>query len=361
MLVPKSLSKRSLWLSQKYGSLLKHPVVQFSSCGIARGGQSKNLKSTYLDAGGLKPRSTDSKSTLVEWAQGLGISHDAKDTKPMLWTKIKEHLKGASESFSSPAKKCSSLETAKNKDLIAIAERLGLASGGTKPILHHRILTHLHDIAASPVPQTLTAIDVGAKNAGFVRLSLNIDAKGAHDSPVILDWGVQSLGEMATDVTTLVRSCRSAMDARIYHDPPTDVFLIERQTWRAIHGRLTIQMPILVGRTFEAIISTMVVERTGKEALSIDPRYVAKHFGFAGMGKYLTKKRNATMLVHQFLSNPDASARVTCASKWKDVFDSATKKDDLSDALLMGLAWREWYIEGMRMAKEFNITASNLR
>ena len=55
--------------------------------------------------------------------------------------------------------------------------------------------------------------------------------------------------------------------------------------------------------------------------------------------RYQAKKKNAINLVQTLLTENN---QIMNAQQWQSTFKNEKKKDDLSDSLLMALAWSRW-------------------
>lgn len=232
---------------------------------------------------------------------------------------------------------------------------------GTKNRLLEKLQTHLRMVAHTPTPRSIVAIDVGVSNLGFVHLRLPQEShmtsvhQEAHSSnkcaqrPVILDWGVFHLDVSYADLKLMATECKRILDERLYK-LTAGVYLLERQSWRAIDDLLKIPPAVLASRTLEGMLLAMLLERRKEVPLIISPRRVSQHFGLTEQRRwkfsrapaasvYTAKKSSANNLVKQLLS----TGYVECPFELKCNYLETKKRDDMSDALLTALAWFEWW------------------
>ncbi|KAI8823091.1 uncharacterized protein EV422DRAFT_523327 [Fimicolochytrium jonesii] len=225
--------------------------------------------------------------------------------------------------------------------------RYGLPLAGTKPFLKRRLENHLQEIKPLPSPRTIVAIDVGALNLGYVRLTVP-PFDGADEKPTITDWGLLNMSAPFNSLSAMASECVGIAD-RITN-PPADIYIIERQSWRSVGGRMAIPVAILASRTIEGMLIALLSDqrRAGGKVQDMTPGSVSQHFDLHNKLKAKTgtsaavvtsghyaKKDNAVSLVKSLVKG----GYVTCPPGLLERFLNTRKKDDISDALLIGLTW----------------------
>jgi hypothetical protein len=165
----------------------------------------------------------------------------------------------------------------------------------------------------------------------------------------VLDWKLLS-PEMPEvyHVQKFAQQCSLVLDQGLYkHD--TDLYVIERQSWRTL-GPRGVPHAILRSTAFEALLIGMVMERGKAKNIcveSIQPMSVAVEMGYdlvdsSVKGKYKGKKDYAVKKAQELIN----SKSVQCPVHYMNYFQNAKKQDDLSDSLLLGVAYANWIIKG---------------
>ncbi|KAL2919915.1 hypothetical protein HK105_200832 [Polyrhizophydium stewartii] len=290
--------------------------------------------------------------------------------------------------------------------LQGVCRSLGISTGGTKPQLLERIAACVGD-AQRTVPQSILAIDIGLANLGFAHIRLSRGGSGvrqpdqaAMPAVEISDWGVEQLGnDGAFTPMRFAGLIQQMLDARLLK-PDLDTVLIERMSWRPLGPRMAIPHTILRATSMEAMLVGMLHERARTRqaqsggtqpdlrVTSVQPGAVSLHFGLSisairrktrkgsvdkeaeegdgesddasaaslddeveGMKKqsasaqYTFKKRRSVAVVRAIL----ASGRVRCPPNLRAMFEGQRKRDDLSDSLLVALAYAEWHTNALAL------------
>ncbi|KAJ3288169.1 hypothetical protein HK104_008318 [Borealophlyctis nickersoniae] len=236
------------------------------------------------------------------------------------------------------------------------AQSLGLPMTGTKAEIIYMIYQHVARTLSTPPPESIIAIDIGSVRMAVVHISVR------EAIPRILDWFMLNL------------QFPTQYDPRVFADecsrilpkiPEAPVCLVEAQyyptTW--IEGRALLQLPqgILNIRAIEGMLVGMLMQRqtrgSGMTVESIKPAMVSKHFHLnlnsekkkhspdggpivRSGNRYRLKKTSAVQLVSKWLEDGE---RVDCPPRLRDDFFHSKKKDDLSDSLLIAVAWADWW------------------
>ncbi|KND05114.1 uncharacterized protein SPPG_00786, partial [Spizellomyces punctatus DAOM BR117] len=298
------------------------------------------------------------KQDLLRLALGYGLQPGPVESAVQVFRRICQHVvKGEPRS---PNIRLSKLPL---PELQEKARSFGLTPSGTREVLLKRLQDHLTYVRNAPTPSSIVAIDVGPSNTGYVHLALpntlpsNIKDrdKGATDEvlsrPRILDWALLDLEVSSMDFPGVAMACKQLLDERCYK-PEAQVYLVERQTWRVVFGKLTVPPQLIASLVTEAVLLGMLLERRGEPATSVLPAYVSRHFSLNDPASIQTsdvkkrqprskraKKITAVHVVKKILEDQD----VDCSKELLHVFNTTKKKDDMSDALLMALAWRDWW------------------
>ncbi|KAJ1566544.1 hypothetical protein HK405_009387 [Cladochytrium tenue] len=275
--------------------------------------------------------------------------------------------------------------------------------------LAHRLSSQLEPTAAT-VPRAIVALDVGYVHLAHATLLLPPAPQSLVGSsarlpspppPVLVDWRLHADHLPAEylrayDPVVTARRVRRAVDAALDGAAAVLlgeggggagelVLLVERQSWR--HGTAAAQ-PVVRAAAVEAMAVALASQRleaaAGSAAVdgavvgavaSVQPRAVAEHFrargelSAAARGSYTGKKRDAVRLVGQWVEraavmsaaggggddggSAEEPLRVAVASPaLAGVFKGAQKRDDLSDALLLAVAWADWEAEAARQARQ---------
>ncbi|TPX69256.1 hypothetical protein SpCBS45565_g02512 [Spizellomyces sp. 'palustris'] len=298
------------------------------------------------------------KQDLVRLALGYGLQPRPAESAVQIFHRIRQQVvKGVPRAQSIP------LSELQVQELQEKARSFGLSPSGTREVLLKRLQDHLTYVRNTPTPSSIVAIDIGPSNTGYVHLALrstlpsNIKSrvKGATGEvlsrPKILDWALLDLEVSSMDFPGVAMACKQLLDDRCYK-PDAQVYLVERQTWRIVFGKITVPPKLIASLVTEAVLLGILLERRGEPAISVLPTYVSRHFSLNDPASVQTpgvkkgqvrsnraKKITAVHVVTKILTDQD----VDCSKELIHIFNTTRKKDDMSDALLMALAWRDWW------------------
>ncbi|KAJ3180203.1 hypothetical protein HDU85_004206 [Gaertneriomyces sp. JEL0708] len=235
------------------------------------------------------------------------------------------------------------------------AKAYGLLSSGGKADLVQRLAEHLSRMKNMRPPSSIVAIDIGTANFGFAHLALENGKSqatmGTRLGIQVHDWAVVKLDLVQRNppLSVLARECQHISRS---HLPDADLYIVERQSYRCVKGVLAVPPSVLNCRLFEAMLTSMLLERTGRVPLEVLPKAVSdfwdlrspamilRESGAATSHAYRHKKKQAVKVAEQLIQNDSG---IRCPDRLKQTFLSANKKDDMADALLMGVAWYRWF------------------
>ncbi|KAJ3216190.1 hypothetical protein HDU67_009839 [Dinochytrium kinnereticum] len=237
-----------------------------------------------------------------------------------------------------------------------------------------------------PAMDPVLSIDVGMVNLGYILLqpSSPFAAGKTARVPNVLQWGVKSLfdeeSKAAYDPASLAVATSTLIDVILQDHSFLTSVVIERQHWSF---RTATAIPVLRCAAVEASLFGTVRERLRQMAHARDeeekfllttfeavpPRSVAVHFDLDGEGteahhtpdaeiapitkpnrRYRNKKKMGVAVVSELVGE---GSRINVPGKLLTTFEKMRKKDDASDALLLGLASCEWQSERFRELSEF--------
>ncbi|KAI6251430.1 Cruciform cutting endonuclease 1, mitochondrial [Erysiphe necator] len=277
----------------------------------------------------------------------------------------------------------------KQTQLKLIAFKCGLNTSGTKPNLQARISRELNCISLAQADSyRVLSIDMGIRNLAYCTLDVKLDCPpprihawknlSVFMTPVNLslrDTEEQPLQEKeAFDPETMSATAYTLLREKLLLDQPTHV-IIERQRFRSMGARHIFEWTIRVNM-FEAILygilCTLKAEGMWKGTvipvapLRVGPFWLGRDDekgNFKNTGS--RNKRRKIDLVKSWLENDspivqfgnkealDVAGRFlkNSSSRFKkpsdedytgDISSRFGKLDDLTDALLQGLAWIQW-------------------
>ncbi|KAI9008332.1 hypothetical protein BC832DRAFT_420031 [Gaertneriomyces semiglobifer] len=263
-------------------------------------------------------------------------------------------MEGGSGECNTPAH-IEDLQKLKARTLQERAKAYGLLSSGGKADLVQRLAEHLSCMKSMQPPSSIVAIDIGTSNLGFAHLALEKRkpqaSTGIQHGIQVHNWAVVKLDLIQRNppLSVLARECQHISRS---HLPDADLYLVERQSYRCVKGVLAIPPSVLNCRLFEAMLTSLLLERTGRVPLEVLPRAVSDFWdlrsptrvlgesGAATSHSYRHKKKQAVKVAEHLLQN---GSGIRCPDQLKQTFLSANKKDDMADALLMGVAWYRWF------------------
>ncbi|KAI8907468.1 hypothetical protein DFJ77DRAFT_513965 [Powellomyces hirtus] len=294
------------------------------------------------------------KSQLAEKARSLGLPWNGTKTKVL--ERIQQYLRDSKVSVEVlPTKhkdneEAADIHTLNATQLADKARLLGLTPKGNKSEVLERIQKRILEFANASRPKSIVAIDCGMQNIGFVHVELPTQNDIHHETtPTILDWGVLGLNADNNDLSTMARECKRVLDERLLK-PSASLYIIERQSWRVVHGKLSIPPQILASRMVEGMLLAMLNDRREGSTVVMSPQSVSHKWNLQDqktkkirrtLGDEVTpaiprrKKITAVRVVRGLLT----SNQVNCPTQLKQGFLDAKKKDDMSDAMLTALTW----------------------
>ncbi|KAI9355732.1 hypothetical protein DFJ73DRAFT_824957 [Zopfochytrium polystomum] len=282
-----------------------------------------------------------------------------------------------------------------------------LASNRKKDLVSH-LVSHLHHLCFDGASQARTpiiviAIDIGMRNLSHATVLLPALSLDRIHPPTarLMDWALHTrnldgASSGTYDPISVAVALRPVVD-RIFSNAeeiaaamssetaPSIQLLIERQSWRFATA---MAIPIVRTAAIESMIVAMSLDRMtcGPDIpgnpvstdrlrgriLGVQPRAVSDHFlqmegESADSGElkearirgvkrsYATKKRDAVKLVESWLDQcKDGSKerRVEVPDELARMFLRESKRDDLSDALMMAVAWGDWRINSWNYAMD---------
>jgi hypothetical protein len=232
------------------------------------------------------------------------------------------------------------IHTLKKVELGNLCRRFGLTQVGNKSVLVDRIATHVHHVQRLNFPARLIAIDVGTVNLGYALLEFDLY------KTKLLDWKLLC-PEMPKEynVQKYAMQCRSILDNGLFR-PDVGLYLIERQSWRSLGPRQSIPHAIIKSTIFESLLMGMLMERGNHQVVvdSILPGLVSDFIEFAPKEKtnrYKSKKEFGVAKATEWIE----SNSIESTPALKEYFYKSKKRDDLSDSLLLGLAYTHWIKE----------------
>ncbi|TPX35561.1 hypothetical protein SmJEL517_g02042 [Synchytrium microbalum] len=236
-------------------------------------------------------------------------------------------------------------------DLRARLGSVGLATQGSKSSMIDAFLSHVLEQSNKSFPATVIAIDLGYLNVGIAHISIGRRVKG---KPTVLDLKHWNL--VKPDLPPAYDTFKYALGAidivqrhLLEADRPTS-YVIERQQWRPGTAMAHTLQRV---RAMEAMIFAILVDRASVNDITVDgihARSMTGHFELQAE-KSERKKTQAVSLVRSWMS--EGINRETVTMKFRDehiqTWESNAKKDDLADALLMGIA----YIERLLLVEKY--------
>lgn len=227
----------------------------------------------------------------------------------------------------------------KKPQISGLCKQFGINNTGSKPELATRITDHLKFINTLKLPIDIVSIDVGYVNLGYTHLKVN------KTDVELLDWGLLN---PQMPVEHNIKKC--AVQAQKIVDfvyKPRALYCIERQSLRSLGFNKSVPFTIIRNAVFEALLVGMILER-GSPTSKVDsvlPGAVSTHFGIS-TNKYSDKKKAGVALVQSWLNEKN---KFGFDSRFQSMFLESKKQDDLSDSLMLGIAYSDW----IRASKEY--------
>jgi cruciform cutting endonuclease 1 len=272
-------------------------------------------------------------------------------------------------------------------DLRALAQKCGLQTSGTKPILTHRIHAALSSAPFLPPHTRVLSIDMGIRNLAFCVLDLPAVSTGL---PSLHAWQRLALstptpGEAESfSPATLSGLAYALLRHRLLPQKPAYV-LIERQRFRSMGSKHILEWTVRVNMLEAVIYGVLCALREegvwAGEVLEVAPGKVGPFWVGDGEGEWKkerkAKKKNKGMKIDLVrgwletgqmvgLGNEDVQAmakrymdkwdRIPGGRKAEAIVEEMGKLDDLADCLLQGMAWIQWQ-ENKQIALQHGVEA----
>ncbi|KAI8064195.1 ribonuclease H-like domain-containing protein [Gongronella butleri] len=246
-------------------------------------------------------------------------------------------------------------------ELKVLASSFGLIVGGTKPVLRDRVFAHCDDFVRS-VPAEV--FDTLAQQPGKVDVPA-IVRQALRGHVLSVDLGYRNLAFTVVDFEGRVHAWRTvdlSMAAPATYHPSEFVpivqerlitpflrplletreigmILIEQQRARTGGAPGVFEHTMRVNTVETILWSNLFALAPGTRKRAV-PRRIVDNTWESALTEYPQhKKRAGNHLVSDWLAN----GSVTCANAAdKTRFDTAQKKDDLSDCLMQAMAWIQW-------------------
>ncbi|KAI8989303.1 ribonuclease H-like domain-containing protein [Pilobolus umbonatus] len=235
-------------------------------------------------------------------------------------------------------------------DLKSIAVHCGITSSGTKPHLIDKLVTHLTESGQMKVNSPVLSIDLGYRNFAYCYLS------GENE---IIDWNRVDFDLPSFHPSVVAPVVRTFIKDRIVtHLKGAGAVIVEQQRARSNGAHTVLETTLRVNAVegilwtglYEAVESVdkknmlmvplirQLVDKAWEDELNsvaIDNQKTLSKL----KSKYNLKKQTSALLVQKWL---DENKDIQCDTEFKNLFESAKKKDDLSDCLIQAVAWNKW-------------------
>ncbi len=212
------------------------------------------------------------------------------------------------------------------KDLQQYASIMGISIStkerASKITTVQHIVQHLETLKESP--ERVISIDVGTKHLAFTVLSRD---------HAILDWSVHDFGFDSFDICKYTTAIYEFVQLRLKRWMDGHFAVLSEDQY--VQGTQTPHHIIEVN-----MVAAQLHAFLRPFAQTIRPVMVSQTFGMSGL-PYRTKKAKAVAIVSDLVE----SKAVACSDESRRTWETAIKKDDLSDCLLQALAYYEWIAE----------------
>ncbi|KAJ3033685.1 hypothetical protein HDV00_005904 [Rhizophlyctis rosea] len=317
---------------------------------------SKDAEAATTTLVGKSPRKKEKRRGLVDGPQNIVEAVAVRDQE-WLTSSTKLMAKSGGMNRTSKERYMEHLQSMTVEKLKGKCWRFGLSSPDRKGELVSTISDHISLIATHSTPKTILAIDMGLTHLAFARIT-------TETPPKLLQWQLILPKLPKTYKPDLyAKECAALLDEHVFQ-MPADVCIVERNYWGRNEGKIPDY--ILRLRSFEAAFVSVMTDRarkTGTKVESVLPQLVSAHYGLkkralaqnAEMGKetkydHGVKKRMAVEIASEWM---EQRVKVECADSTREGFNKVRKRDDLADALLLAVAWNDWWHAARAEAEEW--------
>lgn len=211
------------------------------------------------------------------------------------------------------------------------------------------------------------SIDVGYVNLAYSEFGYSYLSK-VKKRIELRDWKLLDANVSSEyNVQSYATQGRQLLDNGLWSSDEPTLYLMERQSLRPIGFKRSVPHAIIKLVAFEALLFGMLQERCYTAANNssvecISPTSVSNHWNLTS-DSYKSKKGLGQSIVLDWMKAKDAPLRIP--SRLAKYYEITKKKDDLTDSLLIGLAFLQWLGHGVKLtansklSKEIVIASRN--